>query len=95
MRIDVTVETINDRTIRYLLVSLALLVGIYLFVMPTFAANNYNIYAPIVAMAIVAMAIVAMAIVAMAIVAMAIVAMVAKCGSVSSYNIATIYKYDK
>jgi hypothetical protein len=53
MRIDVTVETINDRTIRYLLVSLALLVGIPLFVIPTFAANNYNIYAPIVAVTMV------------------------------------------
>ena len=53
MRIDVTVSAINDRTIRYLLVSLALLVGIPLFMIPTFVANDYNIYAPVVAMAIV------------------------------------------
>lgn len=46
-------NTINDRTIKYLLVSLALLVGIPLFVIPTFVANDYNIYAPVVAMAMV------------------------------------------
>lgn len=52
-RIDITVNTINDRTIRYLLVSLALLVGIPIFVIPTFVANDYNIYIPVVAMAMV------------------------------------------
>ena len=33
--------------------SLALLVGIPIFVIPTFVANDYNIYIPVVAMAMV------------------------------------------
>jgi hypothetical protein len=47
------VNTRSDRTIERLLLCLALLVGIPLFVMPTFATNNYNIYVPVVAMTII------------------------------------------
>jgi hypothetical protein len=51
-RID-TVNTINHTTLRYLLVSLILLVGIPLFAIPTLVANGYNVYGPIAAMAII------------------------------------------
>jgi hypothetical protein len=42
----------NNRTRRYFLLPLLLLVGIPLFVMPTFAIN-YNIYVPVVAVVII------------------------------------------